>query len=109
MVGFQQNLEPTVPKHFYTPSIQKHSMNDTILLEETIRMTLHPYPNGLQDYKIENKVVNKLGRSGNPVDMKAYEAAIGNLLQTGILERTKVEGEGYALGQRVEELGYKLR
>ncbi len=84
-------------------------MNDQTLLEETIRMTLHPYPNGLQDYKIENYVVNKVGRRGNPVDMDAYNAALGNLLQKGIIDRTKVEGEGYAPGKRKEELGYKLR
>lgn len=41
--------------------------------------------------------------------MKAYDAAIANLLQTEILERTKVKGEGYAFGQRNEELGYKLQ
>ncbi len=84
-------------------------MNDTILLEETIRMTLQPYPKGLQDYKIENYVVNKLGRRGNPVDMDAYNSALNNLLHTGILDRTKVKGEGYAFGQKNEELGYKLR
>ncbi len=84
-------------------------MNDITLLEETIRMTLQPYPTGLQDYKIENYVVSKLGRRGNPVEMEAYEAALGNLLHTGIIDRTKVKGEGYAFGQRSEELGYKLQ
>lgn len=84
-------------------------MNDRILLEETIRMTLRPYPQGLQDYKIENYVVAKIGRSGNPVDMDAYNSALDNLLHKKIIERTKVKGEGYAFGQESEEPGYKLR
>ncbi len=84
-------------------------MNDQILLEETIRMTLHPYPNGLQDYKIENYVVNKIGRRGNPVEMKAYEAALSSLLERDILERVKITAEGYSFGKKNEELGYKLR
>lgn len=84
-------------------------MDDTILLEETIRMTLQPYPNGLADYKMENYVVNKLGRSGNPVDMKAYDEALDNLLHKRIIDRTKVPGENCVLGQKNEEPGYKLR
>jgi len=63
----------------------------------------------LQDYKIENYVVATIGRRGDPVEMNAYDAALNSLLHQGIIDRTKVKGEGYAFGQKNEELGYKLK
>jgi len=83
-------------------------MNDTNLLEETIRMTLLPYPEGLQDYKVENYVVATIGRRGDPVEMDAYDSALASLFKKRIIDRTKVPGAGYAFGQKVEESGYKL-
>ncbi|MBI2103255.1 hypothetical protein HYT55_05405 [Candidatus Woesearchaeota archaeon] len=88
-------------------------MDDRVLLEETIRMTLRTAPQGLTEEHLENYVVGTIGKKRNPavvdpVEVKVYETALNHLLQRNIIERVELTVEGYGLGEKNKVLGYKL-
>lgn len=83
-------------------------MEDIILLEETIRMTLRREAEGLSEERLENAVVGQLGRSGDPVERSAYQTAIGNLVERNIIQETTISVEGYAANSQRQVPGYIL-
>ena len=83
-------------------------MVDLVLLEETIKLTLRKYPEGLDSGRLENYVVGTLGKRGQPVDMDLYDDLISDLIRRKVVESVKVMVEGYAPVSIAQENGYKL-
>jgi len=83
-------------------------MKDLPLIEETIRMRLRKAQHGLSASSLENHVAGTLGRSGDPVEMTAYDTVLNNLLTRGLIREVPVLVEGYKPHSTELVPGYRL-
>lgn len=59
--------------------------------------------------RLENYVAGTIGQRGNPVEISTYERVLDSLEQQGLIEKTTVFVEGYALNSMELVDGYKIK